>query len=217
LDLFKESQYLKGSGLIFILLSLLYVVISIIINEFIISVELYYNTYSDQLNIDRINTLIRLKEKWEWPGYVFIPLILVVKLLLITLSIEIGAIILDYKIRFNEIFRVVLIAEMVMIISQVIRTISLFFMDFKTLDDIHNFYPLSILNLLNAEDYDAWLIYPLKLANVFTAVYFIVMAYGLSFILRKKLSEMLLFTISTYGLCLVIWIMLIMFIYIYFS
>jgi hypothetical protein len=217
LDLFKESQYLKGSELIFILLSLLYVVISIVINEFIISVELYYNTYSDQLSIDRIDTLISLKEKWEWPGYVFIPVILLVKLLIITLSIEIGAIILDYKIRFNEIFRAVLIAEMVMIISQIIRTISLFFVDFKTLDDIHNFYPLSILNLLNAEDYDAWLIYPLKLANVFTAVYFIVLAYGLSFILRKKLSQMLLFTLSTYGLCLVIWIMLIMFIYIYFS
>jgi hypothetical protein len=217
LNLFKKPLCGTDTRLIFIFASLLYILISVIINEFIISGELYYNTYADRLSIDRINKLIHLKEKWEWKGYALIPVLLLIKLLLITLSIEIGVILLDYKVSFNKIFRVVLIAELVTITAQVIRNTFLFFLDFDTFDEIYNFYPLSVLSLINTNSVDTWLIYPLKLANVFTIIYFIVLAYGLSFILRKKPVKMLLFSLSTYGLCLLIWTMLIMFINIYFS
>jgi len=202
---------------IFIFASLLYILISVFINEFIISSELYYNTYADQLSIDRINKLIHLKDKWEWTGYALIPVILFIKLLLITLSIEIGVILLDYKVSFSQIFRVVLIAELVLIIANIVRNTFLFFLDFDTLDEIYNFYPLSILNLTNSKSVNIWLVYPLKLANVFTIIYFIVLTNGLSFILRKKPARVLLFSVSTYGLCLLVWTMLIMFINIYFS
>lgn len=203
--------------MIFIFASLLYILISVFINEFIISSELYYNTYADQLSIDRINKLIHLKDKWEWTGYALIPVILFIKLLLITLSIEIGVILLDYKVSFSQIFRVVLIAELVLIIANIVRNTFLFFLDFDTLDEIYNFYPLSILNLTNSKSVNIWLVYPLKLANVFTIIYFIVLTNGLSFILRKKPARVLLFSVSTYGLCLLVWTMLIMFINIYFS
>jgi hypothetical protein len=202
---------------IFIFASLLYILISVFINEFIISSELYYNTYADQLSIDRINKLIHLKDKWEWTGYALIPVILFIKLLVITLSIEIGVILLDYKVSFSQIFRVVLIAELVLIIANIVRNTFLFFLDFDTLDEIYNFYPLSILNLINSKSVNIWLVYPLKLANVFTIIYFIVLTNGLSFILRKKPARVLLFSVSTYGLCLLVWTMLIMFINIYFS
>jgi len=217
LNLFKKSLYGTDIRVIFIFASLLYILISVFINEFIISSELYYNTYADQLSIDRINKLIHLKDKWEWTGYALIPVILFIKLLLITLSIEIGVILLDYKVSFSQIFRVVLIAELVLIIANIVRNTFLFFLDFDTLDEIYNFYPLSILNLTNSKSVNIWLVYPLKLANVFTIIYFIVLTNGLSFILRKKPARVLLFSVSTYGLCLLVWTMLIMFINIYFS
>ena len=217
MSLFKKSLYKADTRVIFISASLLYILISVIINEFIISSELYYNTYADRLSIDRINKLIHLKDKWEWTGYILIPLLLFIKLLIITLSIEIGVILLDYKVGFNQIFRVVLIAELVLIIANIVRNTALFFLDFDTFDEIYNFYPLSVLNLLNADRVNTWLVYPLKLANIFTVIYFIVLTKGLSVILRKKPAGVLLFTVSTYGLCLLVWTMLIMFIYIYFS
>ncbi len=217
MNLFKKSLYGTDIRVIFIFASLLYILISVFINEFIISSELYYNTYADQLSIDRINKLIHLKDKWEWTGYALIPVILFIKLLLITLSIEIGVILLDYKVSFSQIFRVVLIAELVLIIANIVRNTFLFFLDFDTLDEIYNFYPLSILNLTNSKSVNIWLVYPLKLANVFTIIYFIVLTNGLSFILRKKPARVLLFSVSTYGLCLLVWTMLIMFINIYFS
>ena len=217
MNLFKKSLYGTDTRVIFIFASLLYILISFFINEFIISGELYYNTYADQLSIDRINSLIYLIDKWEWAGYVLIPVLLFIKLLLISLSIEIGVILLDYKASFSQIFRVVLITELVLIIANIVRNTALFFLDFNTLDEIYNYYPLSVLNLINTKSVNTWLVYPLKLANVFTIIYFIVLTNGLSVILGMKPARVILFSFSTYGLCLLIWIMLIMFINIYLS
>ncbi len=214
---FKNWLFNTNPWIIFVLSSILYMLINFSMNEFIISRDLYYNTYADQLSADRIDILINIKARWEWTDYVFIPVILFCKILVIALSIEIGAILLDYKVRFIKIFHVVIIAEAVIIIAQVIRNISLFFIDFNTLDEIYNFYPLSVLNLINDRNLDMWLIYPLRLANVFTGIYFIVLISGLSHVLRNRPLGMLLFTLSTYGLCLSVWIMLIMFLSIYLS
>ncbi len=214
---FKNWLFNTNPWIIFVLSSILYMLISFSMNEFIISRDLYYNTYADQLSADRIDKLINIKARWEWTDYVFIPVILFCKILVITFSIEIGAILLDYKVRVIKIFHVVIIAEAVIIIAQVIRNISLFFIDFDTLDEIYNFYPLSVLNLINDRNLDMWLIYPLRLVNVFTGIYFIVLISGLSHVLKKRPLGTLLFTLSTYGLCFSVWIMLIMFLSIYLS
>lgn len=214
---FKKSLFKADTRVIFISASLLYILISVIINEFIISSELYYNTYADRLSIDQINKLIQLKDKWEWTGYILIPILLFIKLLIITLSIEIGVILLDYKVSFSRIFRIVLIAELVLILANIVRNTALFFLDFDTFDEIYSFYPLSVLNLIKVNSVNTWLVYPLKLANIFTIIYFIVLTKGLSYILRKKPAGVLLFSVSTYGLCLLVWLMLTMFINIYFS
>jgi hypothetical protein len=216
-NLFKNWLFNTNPWALFILSSLLYILLSFFMNKYIISGELYYNTYADQLSADRINRLINLKARREWIGYVSIPVILLCKILLITLSIEIGAIFRDYKVSFIKIFHVVIIAEAVIIIAQLIRNTFLFFKDFNILDEIYNYYPLSVLNLINVKSLDKWLIYPLRVVNVFTVIYFIVLITGLSHILRKRPLGMLLFSVSTYGLCLLIWIMLIMFIGIYLS
>ena len=203
--------------IVFILFSSVLIVNALILNKVIISKSVYFNTYADQLNPGRISELINIRSKLEWIGYLLIPVLLFVKLFLITLSIEIGVILKEYKLSIKQIFHVVLIAESVFIIAQVVRNITLFLLDFNTLDDIYNFYPLSILNLVNATSVNTWLIYPLKLANLFTITYFFVLAHGLSFIIKKKPVRMLSFSISTYGLCLLIWVMLIMFLNVYFS
>ena len=203
--------------IVFILFSSVLIVNALILNKVIISESVYFNTYSDRLDPGRISELINIRGKLEWIGYVLIPVLLLVKLFLITLSIEIGVILKEYKLSIKQIFHVVLIAESVFIIAQVVRNITLFLLDFNTLDDIYNFYPLSVLNLINANSVNTWLVYPLKLANVFTIIYFIVLTKGLSYILRKKPAGMLLFSVSTYGLCLLVWTMLTMFINIYFS
>ncbi len=205
--------------ILFVVFSLILIFSALALNRVIISDKIYFNTYSDQLSYERINALIHFRKRLEWIGYLLIPAVLAAKLFLITFSIQIGIIFLNmnYKIKIRSIFHVVLISESVIILAQITRIISLYLLDLNTLDDINNFYPLSLMNIINANNIIKWFIYPLKMANLFTVIYFFVLTYGLSEVLKRKPAKMLLFTLGTYGLCLNLWIMLVMFIYIYFS
>ena len=203
--------------ILFIAFSLILIINALVLNRVIITDRIYFNTYADQLEHDRINTLIRYRKSLEWIGYLLIPLILAAKLFIVSISIQIGLILINYKTSIKIIFQVVLISESVIILAQIIRIGTLYLLDFNTLDDIFNFYPLSVMNIVSTGNVHKWFIYPLKMANMFIITYFLVLTYGLSVVLKRKPLKMLLFTLGTYGLCLSLWIMIVMFINIYFS
>jgi hypothetical protein len=203
--------------ILFIIFSLILVLCALALNRVIITDKIYFNTYSDQLGHDRIEALIHYRKRLEWIGYILVPAGLAAKLFLITLSIQIGFLFMNNRIRLRAVFHVVLVSESVFIIGHILRIIILYLMDLNTFEDINNFYPLSIVSVLKAESVRGWFIYPLKMVNLFTFIYFFVLAYGLSVVLNRTPARMLLFTLSTFGVCLSVWIMLIMFISIYFS
>jgi hypothetical protein len=203
--------------IVFIIFSLILVLCALALNRVIITDKVYFNTYSEQLDHDRIVTLVHYRRRLEWIGYILIPTGLAVKLLVITISIKTGFLFLNYKIRLRSVFHAVLVSESVFIIAQIMRIILLYIMELNTLEDINNFYPLSVISILNTESVPGWYIYPLKMVNLFTFTYFLVLAYGLSAVSKRKPARMLLFTLSTYGVCLGFWIMLIVFMNIYFS
>lgn len=194
------------------LLSLLYILNAFVLNEFIISDEVYFSTYSDQLSFERIDMLINFRRNWVWIGYILIPIILLVKILLITLCIEIGVIFKDYKISIKNIFHTVLIAELIFLTGQIVRIIALYFLKYETLEEIQYFYPLSILSLFEPENLAIWMVHPLQVMNAFVLAYFFLLAYGLSKAFNKNFTKMLPFTFGTFGICLLIWVMLVMFI-----
>ena len=203
--------------ILFIIFSLILVLCALALNRVIISDQIYFNTYSDQLGHDRIEALIHYRRRLEWIGYLFVPAGLAAKLFLITLSIQVGFLFMNNRIRLRSVFHVVLVSESVFIIAHILRIIILYLMDLNTFEDINNFYPLSIVSVLKAESVRGWFIYPLKMANLFTFIYFFVLANGLSVVLKRTPARMLLFTLSTFGVCLSLWIMIIMFISIYLS
>ncbi len=197
---------------LFIIISLGLILNNYLINEFIYSNDILYKGLGDQLSADHVSTIIYLLKKWKWIGYVFIPIILFVKLYLISFCIEIGAIFKGYEISIKRIFRVVLFTEIVYLTAQIMRTIALYVSDYESINEISHFYPLSIIGLLNSENLAGWLLYPLQMINLFVLIYFFLLAYGLSVMLRKKYIRMLSFAVGTYGACLLIWVLLVMFI-----
>jgi hypothetical protein len=203
--------------IVFVIFSLVLVLCAVALNRGIITDKVYFNTYSGQLGHDRIETLIHCRKRLEWIGYILIPAGLTAKLSLITLSIKIGLLFINYRIRFRSVFHVVLLSESIFIIAHILRIIILYLMELNTLEDINNFYPLSMASIVNTESFPGWFIYPLKMANLFTVIYFFILACGLSVVLNRNPARMMLFTLSTFGVCLSLWIMLIMFINIYFS
>jgi hypothetical protein len=212
MDLKKLKGILAGlnNRTLFCVITLFLVINNYFLNEFIFNDGILYDVLDDQLSIDHIATVVYLMNRWKWIGYLLIPIVLLVKIYVISFCIEIGAIFKGYNISIKKIVHVVLLTEPVIVAGQIIRTAVLYFSGSAGINEIQYFYPLSILNLFNSANLESWLIYPLQMINLFVLTYFFVLAYGLSMILRKNFTGMLSFVVSTYGTCLLIWVLLVM-------
>lgn len=212
MDLKHLKSILTGlnNRTLFFIITLCLIINNYFMNEFIFSEDVLYDALDDQLSIDHIATIVYLMNKWKWIGYLLIPVVLLVKIYMISFCIEIGAIFRGYNISMKIIVHIVLLAEPAIVAGQIIRTALLYLSGYNSINEIQYFYPLSILNLFNYANLESWLIYPLQMINLFVVTYFFILAYGLSMILKKNFARMISFTVSTYGTCLLIWILLVM-------
>jgi|688.fasta_scaffold333307_3 hypothetical protein len=171
-----------------------------------------FEAYGDTIASDTIERFIALKKNWEWITYVVIPLFYLLKFSLISAILSIGVLLSNLKYDFKALFRSVVFAEYTFLIPIVLKLMwfGFVFQEFK-LDDLRNFAPFSLYSILNNQQIDDWLNYPLQKINLFELFYWIALAYQLKPVLNENLSGSLAFVGRTYGVGLVIWIILVMF------
>ena len=195
----------------FILIILLNFLIAFIANELIISEQIFYTSFSQQLEIERIQKFIGLYKKWEYIGYFISPVLLSIKLFVISLCIYIGIFLSNYKIRFRDLLSVVIKAEFILLLYNITKTILYFFININTFADISYFQPLSILQLIGAENVNKAFIYPLSILNIFELLYWFALAIGIKQLTKKSFDKSLLLVLLTYGIGLLAWVIFIMF------
>ena len=204
--------------LYFILLCLSSILLTYAGKTFLISEDLYFQFFGDQLSYERITQIISIQEKWEWTSYVFVPVYYVVKIFLVSICIYIGAIIIAVDISFKKICQMALLAEAVFLVPGIFKLFWFIFVQTDyTLSDIQMFYPLSLLNFFDPDSLDVWLIYPLQLINIFEVIYLLILAYGLFLATQSSYSRMLSLIVCTYGTGLFIWTIAVMFLTVSFS
>jgi hypothetical protein len=217
-----RSLLVRVSGvnktLYFILLCLSSILLTYTGKTALISENLYFQFFGDQLSYERITEIISIQEKWEWTSYILVPIYYVVKIFLVGICIYIGAIIIAIDLSFKKIFQTALLAEAIFLIPSIFKLFWFVFIQKNyTLSDIQTFYPLSVLNFFDPESLDVWLIYPLQLINIFEVVYLLILAYGLFLTTKTSYSAMFSLTVCTYGTGLFIWTISVMFLIVSFS
>jgi len=197
---------------VFILLLTAYLMLLITSEYVLISDDLLYDFLGKQLSYERINELIKEGKNWKWLTYIFLPILILLKLFLVTVCLSIGTLILGIENSFKKLFQVVITAEFIFLISPIIKLFwfSLYQTDY-TLENLQYFSPLSVFSLFNPTEIEPWLGYPLQLLNVFEFLYWLALAYLLKEVLGKSFSGSLGFVASTYGIGLLIWVVLVMF------
>ncbi|NVO10833.1 MAG: hypothetical protein HXX16_12775 [Bacteroidales bacterium] len=195
----------------FLIVCLLYIVSSFILNVFVITDNLYYNALGEQLSAERISRIFEIREKFSWINYVILPLLVALKLVLVSFSLNIGALVFGHNISFAKLFKITVIAEVIFLLADLSKMAYFLMYPPHTLQEINNFYPLSLVNLFNIKEVASWLIYPLQQFNVFEFFYWLALALGLKTVLNKGYSSMLKMVASSYGVGLIIWLLLIMF------
>jgi hypothetical protein len=213
------SRYFKfDKRLFFLVLCLLMLANNYFIREYIVTKDVFYRTFGEQVAVERINQYLDLREKVKWIVFALVPVMLLIKISLITLCIDAGAELADYKIGFKKIFRVVLVAETIFVFATFIRTIGLcLFVNINTMQDIQWYSPFSLASIFPAKNFPSWLAYPLLTVNLFEVAYVIALSIGMSYVLQKSFRESLKLVFFSYGLGLLIWMVIVVFLTINFS
>lgn len=201
----------------FLFISLLYVLFSVILNEFIIKDNLYYQTLGEQLARERIEEFLEFKHKWDWMAYLIIPVILFFKFLFVALCLETGSIFQGYKTSFKQMFHIAMFSELVFLFAQMLKTVVIALAKLEDLNELQYIASFSLLSIMNNKNIDPWFIYPLHTINIFEILYWLFLAFILKTLLQKEYFRMIKFVLSTYGVGLLILIIVVMFINVNFS
>ncbi|GHM99726.1 hypothetical protein WSM22_12160 [Cytophagales bacterium WSM2-2] len=169
-----------------------------------------YNFSHAYLSLEQIAFVLKEGSQWKYVSLLILPLLLLLKLFLIAILFQEGAFTFGLESTFKNFFLTAVKAEFVFLVPLFIKLVWFFYFQ-KTydLDDLQFFSPLSVLSLYNRGEVDQFLAYPLHLLNIFEIVYWIVLAYQLRRTLNLSPTKSLLFVASTYGVGLLIWVLLI--------
>lgn len=205
-------SYKFKSSFLYISLVLLSVAITVVFNILLVTKNAYFNTYS-QFDNTRIEEMFNFQHKYIWIGYLLIPIWLLIKTSIVSLTLQIGTTIQGFKLKLSQTLRIALMAEFVFLLPQLIKLFWFLIVQKEyTLTDLQQFYPLSILNLFSAKDLSVLLLYPFQTFNIFEVLYWITLAIGIRLELDKNVDLGIKVVFSGYIPALLLWMLVITFI-----
>ena len=200
-----------NSKLYFPLLAIVLLILMLISKLVINTDELLLNSLSDQMTQSQINQIFEFNQKWEWVGYAALPLLLLIKIALISGALYMGIFLFNKKLTYKKLFSIVTKAEFIFVFVAIIKLLWFSFQNGHELKDVQYFYPLSALGLIGHEGLSPWYIYPFQMLNLFELVYWMVLAYFIGKEIKSTTDFGLKIVASSYGSAMLIWVVAVMF------
>lgn len=205
-----------------LILTFSFVVISFL-NQEILNVEkLIIFHFSQRITQSQLINFLEIQKKWQWLSYLIIPILLLIKIAIIASIIYIGTFFYSKdKVTFKQLFNAVIKAEFVFLGVSVLKIIWFYFFQTNyTLEDLQYFYPLSALNIVGYKGLEPWFIYPLQTLNLFELAYWLLLAYYIGKMASPTKNKEknkypidfgLKIVASSYGVALLLWVVVVMF------
>ena len=139
--------------------------------------------------------------------YLSVPIFLAWKWSWTTLTLWIGCFMFGYRVHFNQLWKMVMLAEIVFFLPEIVKVLwfTLFYTD-PDYNDYMAFYPFSLINLVDYTQIAPKWHYPLKSINIFEVLYWPVLVLGIYFLSGKKLKYSAYIVLSTYVLFFFVWL-----------
>jgi hypothetical protein len=204
---------MKHTFLKYLLVCFLFILISELLKSTINYKELIYNSLAEKLSSNQIKEILHLQDKWQWVGYIFVPIYILLKTTIISSILYIGIFFFSKKdIDFKNIWNCVIKAEFIFLLVPIFKIIWFYFFQTNyTLEDIQYFYPFSALNIIGYKGLDAWLFYPLQTLNLIEFGYIIYLSYQIGSLTRTNADNGLKIVSYSYVPALLLWVSVIMF------
>jgi len=208
----------KNNYLHFILLVLVTLLLSYEYNYFIQTDSVFIQNFSDKYTQEAVKHILDWRHAWSWVGYVFIPVSKYISTTIIALIISLVIWIFylneqNPKVKFSDTWQIVLSAQWSSIAAMLTKIVWFGFIHTNfTLEEIASFYPLSIVNFFDIKNLDKLYVYPIQLVNVFELAYWIILIVGIKSLLTSTWLKSLKIVFLSYGVTLIVWIIVVMFI-----
>jgi len=194
-----------------VLVNMLFILLSqtALINEIV-----FFNTYSEQLTYERSMELFSIMKTYSWTSYLLCPLVLIIKFSVVSVVIYIGVFFCNMQkdITMPKVFTVVIACEAVFVLAAAAKLLwFIFFAGNYTLNDMHFFYPLSLVNLFRQSEVAPYWIYPLQAVNLFQLAYVIMLSAGLAKLSSVKRDTTDRIVLITYLPAITLWVVFILF------
>lgn len=198
--------------LLFLFLVFYTIILGLILEEFLQINQMAMSNLAEQFTKEQLEKALDLQTRWKWISYGIIPLIYLIKTNLIATVISLGCFLYNYEIEYKKVLNIVLKSEFVFLLAIFAKGAWFYFFqtDFS-LEDFQNFYPLSLITLVDYHQLDPWLFYPFQTVNLFELSYILLLTYFLKKALNIKFSDSFLLIAISYGVGLMLWITLVMF------
>lgn len=211
--LYSKDIYEFKSGYLFLVYVILYTALNYFINSLVLTDTFYYSVFGEQLSAD----VIKINHTYSWIGYLASPLLLLLKLTMIAGVVFCGIFMFDKDVSFKNVFKVVMIAELVMILAMIFKLVYFIMWPPQSLDDISRFSPLSLTQLIDVNKVPVYFLYPLQQLNLFEVVYWLLITTGISLFAEESFFKGLKITTCSYGVALSIWIVGVIFLQLQFG
>jgi len=122
--------------LLFLFLVTVLAIFVFLSNYVLISDNLYFSTFAEQLTYEQIETLINQGKKWEWISYAVLPVMTLIKLTLVASCLSMGLYFFTNRFSFKLAFGIALEAEFVFLIPSLLKILwfSIIQTDYSLLD-----------------------------------------------------------------------------------
>ena len=138
-----------------------------LLQEFILTDEVYHNTLGERLAYDRIEKMLDGQRAYAWIAYALIPLSLLLQVLAISVCLMTGVVLSLSKLTFKQVFRVTLTTVSVVSVFRLIPVLVLLIQGVTVMDDLLTSDYYSLLALVDRDGVAPWLQVPLAAVNVF--------------------------------------------------
>lgn len=204
---------------LFLLIVAFLVLNNLLFRAYVLKDDVYYRSLGERIATDRIADILDARDSFAWLVYVLIPLMVLIRVSFTAICLNIGTLFSGHTIGFGKLWRIALIADVVLVIQSVFRTTLLIAMgdDTTTLNEIGFFNPGSLISFTGVPESAPWISYPLYVMNVFEILYWLVLSMGLHWTLKQSYGKSFGQVMASYGVGLLIWVVTVVFLSINYS
>ena len=146
--------------------------------------------------------------------YISIPLIYAWKFTALGFVLWMGCFLFGYRVTFSQCWGIVLIAEFVFLIPELMKIIwFLFIQSDPNFYEIQAFYPFSLMSLMDYQELPTRYAYPFKALNLFEPLYWLVLALGIQHFAKRGMKPAWIIVLSFYLPVFLMWLAFYMIVY----